>query len=107
LDSLKISPPTNQVPIGLVISSLGSDIDIEIIESFRSNQLEKLKESLVALIPVLITIALVGFIVWLILQIPMPPPFHKVIIAIVCVVLVLYVLQLFGFTAGLPAIRLK
>lgn len=59
------------------------------------------------IIPILITIAIAGFIVWLVLQIPMPEPFPKIIIAVVCVVLVLWILQLFGVDTGLPLMRVK
>lgn len=59
------------------------------------------------LLSLIVTIAVVGFICWLILQIPMPQPFHKVIIAVVCVALVLWVLQQFGITTGFSSVRLR
>lgn len=59
------------------------------------------------IISLILAIALCGFIVWLCLQIPMPDQFRKIIIAVVCVVLILWVLQQFGVNTGLPAIRLK
>jgi hypothetical protein len=58
-----------------------------------------------SILSLLITIALVGFIVWLILQIPMPQPFRNIIVGIVVLILVLYVLQILGFHTGLPALR--
>lgn len=51
----------------------------------------------VGLIELVLTLALVGFLLWLVLTyVPMPDPFKKAIIAIVVVVLVLYLLRLFG-----------
>lgn len=52
------------------------------------------------MISILITIALTGFIVWLILQIPMPAVFQKVIIGVVALILVLWVLQTLGIHTG-------
>jgi len=60
-----------------------------------------------SVISFLLVIAIVGFLVWLILQIPMPAPFKNIIIGIVCLVLVIWVLQQFGIATGLPSIRLK
>ena len=59
------------------------------------------------LIELILVLALVGFVVWLILQIPMPPPFRNVIIGIVAVFLILYVLQMLGVHTGIPTLRLK
>ena len=59
------------------------------------------------MITVILSIALVGFLVWLILQIPMPAQFQKIIIAIVCVLLILWLLQFFGVhIPGMPKIGL-
>jgi hypothetical protein len=58
------------------------------------------------LISLLIAIALAGFVIWIILQIPMPEPFRRVIVAIACVVLIVWVLQTLGLTAGIP-IRIR
>ena len=60
-----------------------------------------------SILSLLITIALVGFVVWLILQIPMPDAFRNVILGIVVLVLVLYVLQVFGIHTGMPMLRLR
>jgi len=49
------------------------------------------------MITLILTLALVGFIVWLIITyIPMPDPFKKVIIVIVVIILILYVLNVLG-----------
>lgn len=60
-----------------------------------------------AILPMILAIALCGFIVWIILQIPMPEQFRKVIIAVACVVLILYILQAFGVNVGLSTLRIK
>ncbi len=60
-----------------------------------------------SLISLIVAIALTGFICWLVLQIPMPAPFPKVIIAIVCVFLILFLLQEFGLITGFRTLRLK
>ncbi len=57
------------------------------------------------MIQILLTIALAGFIVWLILKIPMPSPFPEIIIGVVCVLLVLWALQLIGVNTRLPVLK--
>jgi len=53
-------------------------------------------------ITLILTLAVVGFLVWLIVTyIPMPDIFKKVIIVIVAIVLILYVLRLLG-VADIP-----
>ena len=55
------------------------------------------------MITLVLTLALLGFLVWLIVTyIPMPDPFKKAIIVIVVIVIVLYLIQLFGFDLPLP-----
>lgn len=49
------------------------------------------------MISVLLSIALLGFIVWIITLIPMPAPFHQVIIAVACLIAVLYALGALGY----------
>ena len=50
------------------------------------------------MITLIITLAVVGFIVYLIVTyIPMPDIFKKVIIVITVILLILYVLKVFGF----------
>lgn len=58
------------------------------------------------MIALILTLALVGFLVYLIITyIPMPPPFKNVIIVIVVVLLVLYLLRVLG-VGDLPVPRL-
>ena len=58
------------------------------------------------MIALILTLALVGFLVYLIVTyIPMPAPFKNVIIVIVVVLLVLYLLRVLG-VADLPVPRL-
>lgn len=59
------------------------------------------------LISLVLSIAIVGFLVWLILQIPMPAPFQKIIIAVTCVALLIYILQSFGIETGIFHIKLR
>lgn len=55
----------------------------------------------------ILVIALVGFLTWLILLIPMPQVFRQIIIAILCAGVIVWILQSFGISTGLPRIRLK
>lgn len=59
------------------------------------------------LITFVLTLALVGFLLWLIVTyIPMPDPFKTVLIVIAVIFVVLYVLQAIGFVGpGLPRLR--
>ncbi len=51
------------------------------------------------MIGLILTLALVGFLVWAIVTyIPMPDIFKKVIIIIVVVAMILWLLSIFGFT---------
>lgn len=59
-----------------------------------------------AIVPVLITLALLGFLVYLVCLIPMPDPVRKIIIGVVIVIVVLFVLQIFGVQTGVPQIRI-
>lgn len=55
------------------------------------------------MIGLILTLAIVGFLVYLIVTyIPMPEPFKKVIIAIVVIVLIIYVIRLLGVDLPLP-----
>ena len=60
-----------------------------------------------SILSLIIALALCGFVVWLILQIPMPEQFRKIIIGVVCVALVIWLLQQLGIITGIPTIRLK
>jgi hypothetical protein len=56
------------------------------------------------MITLLLTVAIVGFLVYLIVTyIPMPDIFKTVIIAIAVIVLILYVLRIFGLDIPLPS----
>ena len=60
------------------------------------------------MLELIVTIALCGFVVWLVLQIPMPPVFRSVIIGLVSVYIVLWFLQAVGVhVPNLPVFRLK
>jgi uncharacterized membrane protein YeaQ/YmgE (transglycosylase-associated protein family) len=55
-----------------------------------------------SIIALLVTLAIAGFVIYLILQIPMPQVFRNVILGVVCLVLVLWVLQQLGlYNTGL------
>jgi len=60
-----------------------------------------------SLISLLVTLAIVGFLIWLILRIPMPAQLQQVIIAVAIVFVVLWVLQQFGVITGFSQLRLK
>lgn len=59
------------------------------------------------MLSLILGIALIGFVVWLILLIPMPDQFRKVIIAVACVLAVLWALQTLGIHTGFQRIQLK
>ncbi len=59
------------------------------------------------LVSLLITLAICGFIVWLILMIPMPQVFKNIILGIVALFLILWLLQQLGVETGLAGLRLK
>jgi hypothetical protein len=59
------------------------------------------------MIGLILALALVGFIVYLIVTfIPMPDPFKKIIYVIVAVVLILYIMRVFGI-ADIPIPQLR
>lgn len=49
-----------------------------------------------SLLILIVTLVVVGFLCWLVLQIPMPAPFPKIIMGVICFVMVLWILQQFG-----------
>lgn len=60
------------------------------------------------MISLIVTIALVGLVVYLVTTfIPMPPPFRAAILIIAGVGLLLYLLSFFGLWDGLPAHHLR
>ena len=58
-----------------------------------------------SLISLVVFLAVAGFVVWLILQIPMPDIFRKVIIGLIVLFLVLWILQQVGFVG--PVLKLR
>lgn len=57
------------------------------------------------MITLILTIAVFGFIAWLVLQIPMPAIFRSVLLGVMCLLLVVWVLQVLGVPTGLPRLR--
>ena len=57
------------------------------------------------MIALILTIALCGFAVWVVLQLPMPQVFKNLIIGVVTLALVIWVLQQLGFNTGVPTIH--
>lgn len=59
-----------------------------------------------SLISLVVTIAVLGFIVWAVLTyVPMPPVFQKLLVGTVALVLILYLLQIFGVLGSLHSVR--
>ena len=55
------------------------------------------------MISLILTLALVGFILWAVINyIPMPQPFRTGIVVLVVVLVVIYLVQLFGLDLPLP-----
>ncbi len=59
-----------------------------------------------SLLSLVLTIAVVGVITWLILQIPMPAPFRNIILGIVVLFVIVWVLQQLGLISGFPFLKL-
>ena len=61
-----------------------------------------------SLITVVVAIALIGFVTWLVITlIPMPAPFPRIIIAVVCVIVLIWLLQSFGLVGHFMDIKIK
>lgn len=60
-----------------------------------------------SLITIILVLAIAGFCAWAVLQIPMPQPFKNIILGVIIIVLVLWILQVFGVDTGLGRIRLS
>lgn len=59
------------------------------------------------MISLILTLALIGVIVWLILQyVPMPEPFKKVIMVVVVVFVILWLMRVLGI-GDIPVPRLR
>ena len=54
------------------------------------------------MLTLLLTVAAVGFVVWLIIQIEMPEVFRKGIIGLAAIVVILYIIRVLGFDIPLP-----
>ncbi len=58
------------------------------------------------MITLILTIALLGFLVWLVITyIPMPEIFKKAIVVLVVILVILYLVQLFGLDIPFPSRR--
>ena len=56
------------------------------------------------MITLILTLALLGFLVWVVITyIPMPDVFKKAIIVIVVVLIILYLVRLFGLDIPVPS----
>ncbi len=60
-----------------------------------------------SLVSLLIVLVVVGFVAWLILQVPLPAPVRNIILGVIVLFLVLWVLQQFGLIAGPLRLRLN
>lgn len=50
------------------------------------------------MISLILTLALVGFVLWLVITyIPMPDPYKKVLVVVVVILLVIYLFRVLGF----------
>lgn len=52
------------------------------------------------IVELILTLAIAGFCVWIVLQIPMPQIFRSIIIGVVSFALVIWLLQSFGLISG-------
>jgi len=60
-----------------------------------------------SILTIIIAIAVVGFIAWLLTQIPMPQPFRSLIIGIMIFLVVIWLLQQLGVMPSISALRIK
>lgn len=61
-----------------------------------------------SLITLILTLAIVGFLLWLIVTyIPMPAPFKQIIMVIIVIAVVLWLLNGFGVLGGGPMLKFK
>lgn len=58
------------------------------------------------LVELILVLAIVGFCCWLVLQIPMPAPFPRIIIGFIVLFVVVWLLQSLGLVHGL-GLRLR
>ena len=59
-----------------------------------------------AILPLIIVLAIFGFIVWIILQISMPMVVKNIIIGVATLFVVIFLLQQFNIPTGLPPLKL-
>ena len=59
-----------------------------------------------SLISIVLAIAVVGFVAWILMQIPMPQVFKNIMLGVLAFALVIWLLQSFGLIGG-PVLRLK
>lgn len=59
------------------------------------------------LISIIVNLALYGFLVWLVFQIPMPGALKNIICGVAGLIAVLWALQYLGIATGLPHLRLR
>lgn len=60
-----------------------------------------------SLLTLIITLAVIGFVVWLVLQIPMPEVIRSIIVGVVAFFVILYLLQSFGALGSIGNLRLR
>lgn len=59
------------------------------------------------MIHLILVLVIFGFFTWLIMQIPMPALIKNLILGVVCILIVLWVLQVLGVATGFPRIDLR
>ncbi len=55
----------------------------------------------------ILVVAIMGFLAWLVMQIPMPPLFKNVLYGVMALFLIIYVLQSLGFNTGFGNLRMR
>lgn len=60
-----------------------------------------------SIVALLVGIAVLGFLAWLVMLIPMPETFKRVFLGIVVLVLIVCVLQQLGFLGSIPMLKFK
>lgn len=60
-----------------------------------------------SLISLVLVLAIIGFVCWIVLQVPMPAIMRNIIVGVVVLFVVLFLLQSFGLVGSLSQIRIK
>ncbi len=60
-----------------------------------------------SIIELILMLAIMGFICWVILQIPMPALIKNIILGVFCFAVVIWLLQSFGLIHGVGRMRLR